>query len=102
MIQRQKGNNDAAFDLLRHCQELNPEAPEVYYYLAQYYNALKDTKKSVECIKKAAALQPDNDTYMETLAQIYIRQQDFAQAIDDVTIGGKTYHFDETGLCTNP
>ena len=24
MIQRQKGNNDAAFDLLRHCQELNP------------------------------------------------------------------------------
>ena len=67
MIQRQKGNNDAAFDLLRHCQELNPEAPEVYYYLAQYYNALKDTKKSVECIKKAAALQPDNDTYMETL-----------------------------------
>ena len=81
MIQRQKGNNDAAFDLLRHCQELNPEAPEVYYYLAQYYNALKDTKKSVECIKKAAALQPDNDTYMETLAQIYIRQQDFAQAI---------------------
>ena len=30
MIQREKGNNDAAFDLLRHCQELNPDAPEVY------------------------------------------------------------------------
>ena len=29
MVQRQKGNNDAAFDLLRHCQTLNPEAPEV-------------------------------------------------------------------------
>ena len=81
MIQRQKGNNAAAFDLLRHCQELNPEAPEVYYFLAQYYGALKNTEKSVECFKKAAALQPDNVTYMETLAQIYIRQQDFAQAI---------------------
>ena len=81
MVQRQKGNNDAAFELLRHCRELNPEAPEVYYFLAQYYNALKDTQKSVDCIKKAAALQPDNETYMETLAQIYIRQQDFAQAI---------------------
>ena len=31
MVQRQKGNNDAAFDLLRHCQELNPDAPEVYF-----------------------------------------------------------------------
>ena len=31
MIQREKGNNDAAFDLLRHCQELNPDAPEVYF-----------------------------------------------------------------------
>ena len=29
MVQLQKGNNDAAFDLLRHCQELNPDAPDV-------------------------------------------------------------------------
>ena len=66
MVQRQKGNNAAAFDLLRHCQEINPEAPEVYYFLAQYYNALKDTEKSVDCFKQAAALSPDNVTYMET------------------------------------
>ena len=81
MMQRQKGNNAAAFDLLRHCLELNPEAPEVYYFLAQYYNALKDNKTSEEYFKKAAALAPDNVTYMETLAQIYIRQQNFAEAI---------------------
>ena len=81
MVQRQKGNNDAAFDLLRHCVELNPEASEAYFFLAQYYGALKDADKSVAYIKKAAALDPDNVTYMETLAQIYIRQQDFAQAI---------------------
>ena len=29
MVQREKGNHDAAFDLLRHCMDLNPEAPEV-------------------------------------------------------------------------
>ena len=81
MMQRQKGNNAAAFDLLRHCLELDPEAPEVYYFLAQYYNALKDNKTSEEYFKKAAALAPDNVTYMETLAQIYIRQQNFAEAI---------------------
>ena len=95
MIQRQKGNNAAAFDLLRHCRELNPEAPEVYYFLAQYYSALKNTEKSVDCFKKAAALQPDNVTYMETLAQIYIRQQDFAQAIPVVE---KIYERDKERL----
>ena len=95
MIQRQKGNNAAAFDLLRHCQELTPEAPEVYYFLAQYYSALKNTEKSVDCFKKAAALQPDNVTYMETLAQIYIRQQDFAQAIPVVE---KIYERDKERL----
>ena len=95
MVQRQKGNNAAAFDLLRHCQELNPEAPEVYYFLAQYYSALKDTEKSVACFKQAAALQPDNVTYMETLAQIYIRQQDFAQAIPVVE---KIYERDKERL----
>ena len=81
MIQREKGNNDAAFDLLRHCQELNPDAPEVYFFLGQYYSLLKNTEKSIECVKRAAALDPDNEIYVETLAQTYIRQQDYASAI---------------------
>ena len=81
MVQRQKGNNDAAFDLLRHCVELNPEAAEAWYFLAQYYSALKDQEKSQAYIKKAAAIAPENLTYMETLAQIYISQQDYAAAI---------------------
>ena len=81
MVQRQKGNNDAAFDLLRHCQELRPEAAEVYYFLAQYYAELRDTEKATACVKRAASLAPENETYMETLAQTYIRQQDYANAI---------------------
>lgn len=81
MVQRQKGHNDAAFDLLRHCRELNPEAPEVYYFLAQYYAALRDNDKATECVKRAAALNPGNETYMETLAQTYIQQQDYESAI---------------------
>lgn len=81
MVQRQKGNNDAAFDLLRHCQELNPQAPEVYYFLAQYYAALRNQEKATECVKQAAELNPDNETYQETLAHSYIQQQDYASAI---------------------
>ena len=81
MVQRQKGNHDAAFDLLRHCLDLNPEAPEVYYFLGQYYRALKDSEHSMACVKKAAELDPDNMAYMETLAQAYISQRDYASAI---------------------
>ena len=81
MVQRQKGNNDAAFDLLRHCLDINPYAAESYYFLAQYYNALKDSEKAQDYFEKSAALNPANETYMETLAQVYIRQQNYQGAI---------------------
>ena len=81
MVQRQKGDNDAAFDLLRHCLDINPYAAETYYFLAQYYGAMKQTNQSLDYFKKAAQLNPENETYMETLAQVYIRQQNFRDAI---------------------
>ena len=81
MVQRQKGNNDAVFDLLRHCLEIRPDAAEAWYYISQYYSALKNADKAMACIKRAAELSPGNETYMETLAQAYIRQQDYANAI---------------------
>ena len=31
MMQRQKGNNDAAYDLLRHCISIDPGAPEASF-----------------------------------------------------------------------
>ena len=81
MVQREKGNHDSAFDLLRHCRDLNPEASEVYYFLGQYYAALKQPDLSMTCVKKAAELDPNNMTFMETLAQAYISRQDYASAI---------------------
>jgi len=81
MVQRQKGNNDAAFDLLRHCLEIRPDAAEAHYFIAQYYGGLKNDSLSVYHIQRAAALHPDNATYLETLAQVYIRQQKFPEAI---------------------
>ena len=81
MVERQKGNSDAAFDLLRHCLDINPNAPEAYYYLAQYYGALKDNNTSTDYFKKASSLAPNNETYLETLAQVYVRQQNYEGAI---------------------
>lgn len=81
MVQRQQGNNDAAFDLLQHCIEINPEASEAYYFLSQYYKVLKDNDKAMEMVKRAAALDPDNITYTETLMQSYIGQRQYQEAI---------------------
>lgn len=72
ICERAKGNNDAAFDLLNHCVEIDSTKSEAYFYLAQYYGALKQKEKSVAFIEKAVALEPANSTYQETLANTYI------------------------------
>lgn len=76
-----KGNNDAAFDLLKHCVHIRPEAPEAYFFLAQYYMSLKQNDKAIECFKKAADLEPDNTTYLETLAKAYVTNDNDSLAI---------------------
>ena len=81
MVQRQKGNSDAAFDLLRHCVEIDTTASEAYFFLAEYYDGLKDKERSLACIRKAAKLEPENITYLETLAQIDIQQKNYDEAI---------------------
>ncbi len=84
ILERQKGHSDAAFDLLRHCLDINPNASEAHYFLAQYYNVLDADSLSLTHFKRAAELNPDNETYMETLSQVYIRQKDYATAISVV------------------
>jgi tetratricopeptide (TPR) repeat protein len=81
MVQRQKDNDDAAFDLLSRCVELNPQASEAYYFLAQYYAQMKEEEKTLAYLEKAAQLSPDNPTYMETLADAYISQEQYDKAV---------------------
>lgn len=83
ICERAKGNNDAAFDLLRHCVEIDSTKSEAYFYLAQYYGALKQREQAIVYIEKAANLEPTNSTYQETLANTYInlRQYDKAAAV---------------------
>ena len=82
ICQREKGNHDAAFDLLRHCVELDSTRSEAYYYLAQYYRNLKDRDRHLCCIQKASSLEPENTTYLETLGETYISQRQYAEAAE--------------------
>ena len=81
MLQRQKSNHAAAFDLLTRCREMRPEAAEAYFFLAQYYAEMQQSDQAMDCYKRAAELQPANMTYMETLAQSYIQRSQFQEAI---------------------
>lgn len=81
ILEREKGHSDAAFDLLRHCLDINPNASEAHYFIAQYYSVLDADSLSLAHFQRAAELNPDNETYMETLAQVYIRQKDYKTAI---------------------
>ena len=93
MMQRQKGNNDAAFDLLQHCITLRPDAAEAHYFLAQYYQLMKKDSLAQQYFLKAAELEPDNPTFLETVAHSYIIRQDFAKAI---TIIERLYELDKS------
>ena len=93
MLQRQKGNHDATFDLLSRCLQLKPDASEACFFMAQYYSEMKDADKALELFKKTADLCPDNMTYMETLAQSYIAKEKYAEAI---TVVEKMYEQDKS------
>lgn len=79
--QQDMGNLTAAFDLLCHARDLNPQAPEVYYQLAGYYVDMKNDFLARAYFEKAAALDPDNTAYQEKLGQLYVTQKDYPDAI---------------------
>ena len=80
--QQEMGNLTAAFDLLRHARDLNPNAPEVYYLLASYYVDLKDDTRSRAYYERAATLDPENSSYIEKFGQLYVSQKDYPNAIN--------------------
>ncbi len=77
-----KGDYAAAFDLFRHCTEIDSLAPDAYYELGAYYSDLDNDSMASVCLQKAVALNPKNDYYHERLAQWYIQTRDYAKATD--------------------
>jgi len=79
ICQREKGNSDAAFDLLSHCVEIDSTRSEAWFYLSQYYGALKDKERALRYAERAVRLDPDNTVYLESLAEAYIAQRNYKE-----------------------
>ena len=80
--QQMKGNYAGAFDLLNHCQEINPDAAEVYFMRSAYHALLNNDSLSLADIQKAADLNPQNNVYLERLAGAYIGSGKYDEAIE--------------------
>lgn len=79
---RQIVGDSTASALLERCHEMRPDAAEVYYSLAHSY--LKQGNDSLARVnmRRAAELQPDNDNYLENVAETYIDQREYDRAIE--------------------
>lgn len=78
----ESGHSTSAFELLQHCRQLNPDAPEVDYSLSQFYSALKDTFNVLRSMEEAVAKAPENTDYAEELAGDYVRYGHLDKSID--------------------
>lgn len=81
MMQREKGDGAAAFELFRHCIDIDSTRAEAYFFLSQCYDDLKENKLSLSYMEKATKLEPTNQTFIETLAGAYINNRQYADAI---------------------
>jgi len=81
MKQRQKGNAAAAADLFGHALEINPDADELVYALANYFEDADDSL-FLSHIRRAIELNPANSVYQTELAAYYIRSNNYGEAIE--------------------
>ena len=81
MLERQKGNHDAAFSLLERCLQIDSTASEAYFFLGQYLSEMKQPDRALDYFLRATTFEPNNTIYMETLAQAYIAKERYADAI---------------------
>lgn len=69
--QKVQHHYDDAFELLRHCLTINPQAASALFELAQYHIYLKNDQKAMQELEKAVEYEPDNYWYAQGLANLY-------------------------------
>lgn len=79
---KEKGDYDAAFELYKHCLQINPNAASALYEIAQFYLFLKQPETGLSCMIKAVEEAPDNFWYKQTLAAFYQSNRNVKKAIE--------------------
>lgn len=74
-------HHDEAFELYKHCLDINPDAGEVLFDLGIYYLALNEDEESEKYLRRSTELEPDNIDYKEVLASFYMRKRENTKAL---------------------
>ena len=84
---KQKGieNYQRAVEALQECLVLDDSKPVIYFELGKNYNQLKNFGAAETALKKAIAMQPDNEWFLDELYDVYYKQDDINNAISTLT-----------------
>lgn len=74
-------HDDSALTLLNRCIDMKPEAAEAYFLRSRIYGIQHEDTLAMADLQHAAALNPQNSTYQENVAQNYINFRQFDKAI---------------------
>ena len=80
---KQKGieNYQLAVDALNKCLKIDDSKPVIYFQLGKNYNLLNNFNEAETALKKAIAIQPDNEWFLDELYDVYYKQDDIDNAI---------------------
>ena len=79
--QKMLGHHSAAFDLFRHCLELDPHSPDVLYELSLYRMALGQDSIGMADLCEAVERAPRNTHFRQALAAFYLEQRKTEEAL---------------------
>ncbi len=68
------GNYPEAFELYRHCLEIDSLASESHFAISGFYSSINKDSLALYHLKKAYSLDPKNDEFAERLGQYYLSQ----------------------------
>lgn len=77
-------NYDRAIDELKICLQINDKEPSVYFELGKSYVQLKNYGAAEEALKKAIAIDNDNEWYLDELYGVYDAIDDYDKALRTV------------------
>lgn len=80
--QREKGHADSSMIYIDSCLQINPNSAVAHFLRAEYNASLDKDTLALRDYEAAAMLEPDNDTYQERVAQMYIGTGNFAKATE--------------------
>lgn len=78
--QENLGNYVSAFELYRHCLEINPASGATYFSLSTYYSSINEDSLALFCMEQATSLNPTNNIYLERLGKLYYNSENYDKA----------------------